>query len=50
VIIGLSAYGRCIGVTRTSENWLAAPRTGLSPEVFNGNHRAPGGPRMVASP
>ena len=43
-----SAYGQCIGVTRSVEDWLAAPRIGLAPEVFNGNHRTPGGPRMVA--
>jgi len=48
VIIGLSAYGRCIGVTRSAEDWLAAPRIGLAPEVFNGNHRTPGGALMVA--
>jgi hypothetical protein len=48
LIIGLPAYGRCIGVTRDLEAWLAAPRIGLAPEVFTGNHRTPGGPRMVA--
>jgi len=46
VIIGLTAFGRCIGLTRGG--WLEAPRITLAPELFNGNHRTPGGRRMVA--
>ena len=46
VIVGLTAYGRCIGLTRGG--WLAAPRITLAPEVFTGNHRSPGGTLMVA--
>src|SRR5260370_6452993 len=42
VIIGLTAFGRCIGLTR------GAPRITLAPELFNGNHRTNGGRRMVA--
>ena len=48
VVIGLTAYGRCIGLTRGSAGWLAAPRITLAPELFNGNHRTQGGPRMVS--
>jgi hypothetical protein len=48
VIIGLTAFGRCIGATRDS-SWLGAPRITLAPELFNGNHRTPGGPRMVSA-
>jgi hypothetical protein len=47
LVIGLAPYGKCIGVTVDLEDWLAAPRIGLAPEIFNGNHRTPGGPRMV---
>jgi len=47
VMIGLTAFGHCIGLTRTAD-WLAAPRITLAPELFNGNHRTRGGPRMVA--
>jgi hypothetical protein len=48
LIIGLAPFGVCIGVTRSLEGWLAAPRITLTPEVFNGNSRTPGGPRQVA--
>lgn len=48
VIIGLTAYGRCLGLTRGMEDWLAEPRITLAPELFNGNHRTPGGARTVA--
>lgn len=47
VIIGLTAFGRCIGVTRGA-GWLDSPRITLAPELFNGNHRTPGGPPMVS--
>jgi hypothetical protein len=40
-VIGLTAYGRCIGLTRGG--WLASPRITLAPEVFTGNHRTTGG-------
>jgi hypothetical protein len=48
VVIGLTAYGRCIGVTKYAPGWLAAPRITLAPELFNGSGRTPGGPRMVS--
>jgi hypothetical protein len=48
VIIGLTAYGRCLGLTRGLEDWLAAPRITLARELFNGNHRTVGGQRMIA--
>jgi hypothetical protein len=54
VIIGLTAYGNCIGLTRDLQDWLAAPRITLPPEIFTGTRAAaakrklPGGPRMVA--
>jgi hypothetical protein len=48
VIIGLAAYGRCLGITRKVEDWLDSPRITLMPEVFNGNHRTQGGPRTLA--
>jgi hypothetical protein len=47
VIIGLTAFGRCIGATRDT-GWLDSPRITLTPELFNGNHRTAGGPRMVS--
>jgi hypothetical protein len=47
VIIGLTAYGKCIGATLTV-SWLDSPRITLTPELFNGNHRTAGGPRMVS--
>lgn len=47
VIIGLTAYGKCIGATRDGD-WLGSPRITLAPELFNGNHRTAGGPRMVS--
>ena len=45
-MIGLTAFGRCIGLTRGG--WLAAPRITLAPEMFTGNHRTPGGTLMVS--
>ena len=45
-MIGLTAFGRCIGLTRGG--WLAAPRITLAPETFTGNHRSPGGTLMVS--
>lgn len=47
VIIGLTAYGKCIGATLDSA-WLDSPRITLTPEIFNGNRRTVGGPRMVS--
>ena len=47
VIIGLTAFGRCIGLTRDG-GWLDSPRITLAPELFNGNHRTAGGPRMIS--
>jgi hypothetical protein len=47
VIIGLTAYGKCIGAT-LAVGWLDSPRITLAPELFNGNRRTAGGPRMVS--
>jgi len=59
VIIAMSAYGNCIGLTR-APSWLASPRISLAPEVFNGSADKPagagrsrpgrmrGGPRQVS--
>jgi hypothetical protein len=46
VVIGLTAYGKCLGATRP-RTWLESPRITLAPEVFLGNHRTRGGPRQV---
>jgi hypothetical protein len=48
IIIGLTAYGACIGSTLREVSWLESPRITLAPEIFTGNHRTPGGPRMVS--
>jgi hypothetical protein len=48
VIIGLTAYGKCLAATLPAAGWLAAPRITLAPELFNGNHRTAGGAPMVA--
>jgi hypothetical protein len=47
IVIGLTAFGRCIGLTRGG-GWLDSPRITLAPELFNGNHRTAGGPRMIS--
>jgi len=47
VIIGLTAYGKCIGSTMPAE-WVGAPRITLASEIFNGSHRIRGGPRQVS--
>jgi hypothetical protein len=47
VIIGLVPFGVCIGATR-GHGGPGALRITLAPELFNGNHRTPGGPRMVS--
>jgi hypothetical protein len=60
IIIAMSAYGHCIGLTRAPA-WLASPRISLTPEVFNGSAekfnpltgrtmpgRTRGGPRQVS--
>jgi hypothetical protein len=47
LIIGLTAFGKCIGATRDG-GWLDSPRITLAPELFNGNHRTAGGPRMIS--
>lgn len=46
IVIGLTAFGRCIGLTRGG--WSAGPRISLAPEIFTGNDRTPGGTLMVA--
>lgn len=54
IIIAMSAYGGCIGLTR-APSWLASPRISLAPEIFNGSvdkdgrpGRMRGGPRRVS--
>lgn len=47
LIIGLTAYGKCLGAT-LPDDWLGAPRITLAPELFNGNHRTLPGPRQVS--
>ena len=55
VIIGLTAYGGCIGLTAYA-GWLEAPRITLAPEIFRGSLERPdgepgrirGGPRQVS--
>lgn len=46
IVIGLTAFGKCLGATRG--DWPAAPRISLAPEIFTGNHRSPGGRKMVS--
>ena len=46
IVINLTAYGHCIGLTRPTA-WLAHPRITVSTEAFNGSRRMPGGRRMV---
>lgn len=55
IIIGLTAFGGCIGLTRSAA-WLEAPRITLAPEIFRGSLDGPdgspgrvrGGPRQVS--
>lgn len=48
VVIGLAAYGHCLGLTRhRSRGWLDAPRISLASECFAGSRRMHGGPRQV---
>ena len=50
IVIGLTAFGRCIGLTRDG-GWLDSPRITLTPELFNGNHRtAPVGAHGLGHP
>jgi hypothetical protein len=44
IVIGITAYGGCIGLTR----YHATPRITLASELFNGSHRQPGGPLAVS--
>jgi hypothetical protein len=54
IVIGLTAYGKCLGLTRSRGAWAAGagaralPRITLAPEIFQGNHRCPGGQRVVS--
>ena len=48
VIIGLTAYGRCIGATLHPGAWLESPRITLASEIFNGSARCRGGRRQVS--
>ena len=45
IVIGLTAYGRCIGLTRVH---VIPPRITLASELFNGSLRTQGGPLMVS--
>lgn len=47
ILVGLTPYGGCIGLTRAAD-WLDAPRISLAPEVFRGSHRTTGGRLQVA--
>lgn len=44
IVIGLTSYGHCIGLTRHR----SAPRITLASETFNGSPRQPGGPLTVS--
>ena len=44
IVIGITAYGRCIGLTRGH----STPRITLASEVFNGSRRQNGGPLSVS--
>ena len=44
IVIGITAYGRCIGLTRGH----STPRITLASEIFNGSHRQQGGPLTVS--
>jgi hypothetical protein len=35
VIIGPTAFGRCLGATRSAAGWLASARITLAPELVN---------------
>jgi len=35
IVIGLSAYGHCIGLTRSKVDWIEHPRISLVPKLFN---------------
>jgi len=58
IVVGLAAYGHCIGLTRHrgTSSWLDSPRISLAPEVFRGSEDRPngspgrmhGGPRQVS--
>ena len=49
VVIGLTAYGKCLGATRGHGEWEAGhlPRITLAPEIFNGSRRMTGGRNVV---
>jgi len=44
IVIGIAAYGHCIGLTRGH----STPRITLASELFNGSKRQPGGPLSVS--
>lgn len=44
IVIGIAAYGHCIGLTRGH----STPRISLASEIFNGSHRQRGGPLTVS--
>jgi hypothetical protein len=35
IVVGLTAYGKCIGATLSGPEWLESPRITLAPGVFN---------------
>lgn len=49
VVIGLTAYGKCLGATRDHGEWDAGhlPRISLAPEIFRGSRRMTGGRNVV---
>jgi hypothetical protein len=49
IVIGLTAYGSCLGLTRRRGGWSDGqrPRITLAPEIFQGNARTRGGRHRV---
>lgn len=39
IVIGLTAFGRCIGLTRYGLDWLKSPRISLAPGIFDSTLR-----------
>jgi hypothetical protein len=49
IVIGLTAFGRCLGLTRARGSWADGhrPRITLAPEIFQGSARMRGGRHRV---
>src|SRR5262249_30578821 len=49
IVIGLTAYGHCLGLTPRPGGWSDGqrPRLTLAPEIFHGNARTRGGQHRV---